>query len=219
MTNSSPPHKYGPSLSPGLWASLPPPLKGRGSQADASRGALSKSTCMRRWKRWRRHTHQTNWRLKPMRYMSNFALTYQKGKKVGEPQDNWTSTTSVCWAKKNSPCKARSPLCSKDSHPFRTRCARKPERCEGCKASAPCPGWTSSLHRGDFIGMTLPLIVATSLGSAFLKKLGETFQRWPSSVITVTVFLLYFTKMPVTGGRPSGVNVTRSPILNASIVP
>jgi hypothetical protein len=43
--------------------------------------------------------------------------------------------------------------------------------------SAVAPAWASSLHLGDFIGMTLPLIGVTALGSAFLKKLGETFHR------------------------------------------
>lgn len=44
--------------------------------------------------------------------------------------------------------------------------------------------------------VALSLRGVMSIGSAFLKKVGATFHRCPSSVTTVTVFLLYLTKTP-----------------------
>jgi hypothetical protein len=78
---------------------------------------LSWTTCRQRWTCWRRHTHQTNWRLKPTHSLSSFALTYPRRNEARELQAHWTSTISVRWATGNSPCKARPSLYSKDSPP------------------------------------------------------------------------------------------------------
>ena len=65
---------------------------------------------------------------------------------------------------------------------------------------------------------TLSLVGVMSFGSAPRRKPGETFQRCPSSEMTVTVFLLYFVRVPVTD-RPLASNVTHCPMLNFSIEP
>jgi hypothetical protein len=59
---------------------------------------------------------------------------------------------------------------------------------------------------------------AARVGPTLLSSPGATLQCSPESVITVTVFLLYCVKVPVTSGLPSGRNVTRSPIRKCSIL-
>jgi len=60
--------------------------------------------------------------------------------------------------------------------------------------------------------MTFALLVsALSVDFALRNSPGATFQCWPLSVITVTVFLLYRVIIPNTGGRPSGCDAIADP--------
>src|SRR4051812_42874528 len=55
-------------------------------------------------------------------------------------------------------------------------------------------------------------------GAALDRRAGDTFHWRPSSVMTVTVFLLQRVSMPSIGRPPSAWKATRSPILNSSIL-
>jgi len=56
-----------------------------------------------------------------------------------------------------------------------------------------------------------------TVAAARCSRAGDTFQRCPSSVTRLTVFLLYRTSIPVIRGPCSAWTLTRWPTLNSSI--
>ena len=52
-------------------------------------------------------------------------------------------------------------------------------------------------------------------GASFLRRIGATFHRCPSSVLIVTVFLLKWVSVPSISSFRGVSNLTRSPILNS----
>jgi len=162
-----------------------------------------------RWKALAKHTHQTTGG-------SSLRLYEQFRPKIPEGKKGWGAAGQLDLdhirlpgRRKIALARLRPPLYSKDSQPFRPRCARKPERSVGCKAPAPCPGWRLRSHRGGLHWNDVALNRGYLIGLSLLKSRRD-IPTLASSVITVTVFLLYFTQHASDRWPGLWVNVTRS---------